>query len=743
MPAASSATQTSVFLLTAVWGKRFIDFFCEFTLPTLLSDGNIPLLRQNAPTHFIVATTQEGRAQIEAATIHHTLQQQCAISYLELDDQNLSRTSHWEIWHKLLERAAEVQSPGYALFVIPDCIYVDGLLDRIHASLERGADAIYYPLPQISLEDFLAQKPANIAPLTAEHCQRLWLELLNPKHATLSLDSRIQNAHPEYLIAAAPGELTFVELAGHPLAVRMPLQGLNYTLNPLTPDLNVDFLPIGGLSCEPILKYHEQYSHFISPWMTPARVPSLGSWLFHFRDPIFERYSRFFHHAYYNSAGSESNRRSERRLSQYLNHIETVERLARLRNALQNANCHIAASIIPTLELHRTALRRCRPPITVLVPEDSAGLHALLTQLLGQQKPDEVMDAFLATTLPGHWSLRIGMHFELQTTAQGPRIRGVFCPRTTAFTPASDDAWMGTVLGPPVQVTSDVYYQVFRPIRYRSRTCEDIELSTLRTEPTLPTVPAMSPSPIKSRLKSVLVRTYSRAGNIPLLRPLAVVGRNLYRGARGKRAVWTYGHTIPVQFAPQCADARQYRPANALNSVLSARTAIEPLIGRLGLSPDRHKVVERLRNIQAEFAKEVDWNANLAHSDALLQFEAGVHFTLTGDKKRALKAFSKVTEDPELETRAQFSPAYIQAYVRSAEFVGAELERQGKREEALRLYRKILDLKVPASQIAGRAAAIAWRSGRLAESIGLSQDAMTWDANFSLHRVINEHLKRL
>jgi tetratricopeptide (TPR) repeat protein len=100
-----------------------------------------------------------------------------------------------------------------------------------------------------------------------------------------------------------------------------------------------------------------------------------------------------------------------------------------------------------------------------------------------------------------------------------------------------------------------------------------------------------------------------------------------------------------------------------------------------------------------------------------------------------------------LERRARFSPAYLQAYIRAAEIVGADLERLGQPKEALLLYQRILALRETAPAIAVRAVKLAWRSGKLKEAAAMSSAALETDNNLSagraLHGALNHRLSGL
>ena len=54
-----------VLISTAVWGEPFIDKFLEFTLPNLMSKGNLGGASWLDGSRFLIATTAQGAEQID------------------------------------------------------------------------------------------------------------------------------------------------------------------------------------------------------------------------------------------------------------------------------------------------------------------------------------------------------------------------------------------------------------------------------------------------------------------------------------------------------------------------------------------------------------------------------------------------------------------------------------------------------------------------------------------------------
>lgn len=742
-----------VLLVTTVWGTRFVDFFLNRTLPTLLTANNLPSLASRTQISYAIATTAEGRLQIEASPQFAATLRYVQPFFQILQDDHLSATSHWQIWHGLLQEATGTNRQRLAMFVIPDCIYVDGILNEIFDSFAKGADAVYYPLPQISLQDFLesSRNSGRVAPLARKECERMWIDLINPKHATMSVSSPLYNAHPEYLISARKAAIDFIELAGHPLAIRMPLNNASYTLNPLGDEVEVGMLPIGGLSCEPLLKYHEQYSHF--PAVSGlARYTTFGSWTYRFREGPLSLYSRCQHAARY---GGENVSPPSKRLNCLLEQIETVQKIFHVRNAVSDRACRAVQELIALLAVERTWLRRFRrhASLTVFVPDDAPGMDSLMDQILRQCPPAEVKALLLAHVLPGTIRLKRGTSFELscQDLCSPGTIRGVVNATSDPFMPARC-AWMGVVSCEAFDVAPGLRCIPFRPIRFRSA-----ELGTVAVEEQKPEV-LVSEATIQVRvpIKSRLVRAYNRANEIPVARAVAFWSRNGYRRLIGKKALPSPGE-LPRQapdvrndaimpprnlFGPETADLADYASANAANSVSGARAVTKSLLRRIGVPAANHTVMQRLERIERELSKDVDWEGNCRHDDPLMRFEAGIHFLLHGNRDRAIRVLRTVVEDRELERRARASPAYSQAYIRAAEIVGAELERSNRPEEALLLYQQILALRQTSPAIAVRAVKLAWRSGRLKEAAAMSNPALETDNNLSAGRAANGALNQ-
>jgi hypothetical protein len=580
----------------------------------------------------------------------------------------------------------------------------------------------------------------------------MWIDLINPRHATLAISSPLYNAHPEYLISVRRAAIDFIELAGHPLAVRTPLYNTSYTLNPLCDDAEIGMLPIGGLSCEPLLKYHEQYSHF--PGVSGlGRFTTFGGWSHWFREGSLLQYSRCQHVARYNGENASP---PSKRLNYLLQQIELVQIVFHVRSAVSDRTCATVQGLIALLAVERAWLRRFRghASLTIFVPENVPGMAGLIDRILTACPPAEVKALLLAHVLPGTIRLKRGSAFELSCLDlhSAGTVRGVLDAATASFTPARC-AWMGVVSSEPFDVAPGLRCITFRPTRYFSAT-----MGMVTIDEQTPEVLVLSRilKQVKAPVKSLLVQAYGRASEIPALREVVFWMRSGYRRLRGKQTLLAPCEVLPrapsvskgetatprSQFGPETAVVTHYENANAANSVSGASVVTRSLLRRLGVPVASHAVMQRLERIEREFSKDVDWEANCDHEDPLMRFEAGIHFLLNGDRTCALRVLRTVAEDGELERRARLSPAYGLAYIRAAEIVGLELERSGRSEEALSLYRRILALGQMAPAIAVRAAKLAWRSGKLKEAAAMSNPALETDNNLSSARTANGWLNQ-
>jgi hypothetical protein len=156
-----------IHILIAVWDKAFIDKFADYTLPTHLSPGNLPVLSGEARVHYHFYTNAASADYLESrtralapfATIHlrafettlfegRALTQHLAAYSGAAFKNHLNQIS---VFH-LLDEIADKQPAEFLFVGDSDFLYSNGAFPAFFHALQGGAKAVMAPTIRLSLE---------------------------------------------------------------------------------------------------------------------------------------------------------------------------------------------------------------------------------------------------------------------------------------------------------------------------------------------------------------------------------------------------------------------------------------------------------------------------------------------------------------------------------------------------------------------------------------------------------------
>jgi hypothetical protein len=175
-----------IYLSMVVWGRSFVAFFLEFCLPSLLADGNLPAFAKRHGSKFILHTTAEDFAIIEASPVYRALIR-CMTVEPRLIDFSIGNAHvtlarcHRETMHL----ADNNHVP--AIFLSPDTIWGEGALAAVDRHLSSGKRVVFLLSMRLVKEDAepyirkIYNTPNRIAwEVSARELNALALRFLHP-----------------------------------------------------------------------------------------------------------------------------------------------------------------------------------------------------------------------------------------------------------------------------------------------------------------------------------------------------------------------------------------------------------------------------------------------------------------------------------------------------------------------------------------------------------------------------------
>jgi hypothetical protein len=460
-----------VALVCTVWGAKFLEIFCDYSLASLLAPANLPWASASYDLTFVIYTTKADVVQLQAHENVRRVAELVDVKFIFLETlPAAARHGHWIQWQHAFLRAGDFSA---FVLIIPDCVYANSLLQKVLGALAAN-DIVYYSLPQVCLEPIVPRlrrertqvQSHSTLDLTENRIISLFLEYINPKHAVAIYKPDYFITHPEYVLAARKGRLELTELACHPLAVSSRATSLSYSFNPADESPKTAFLEILGFSCELTLKYIEQYFRWRSDRMDLSRCSNLASWDFTFREQGALEYAKTKTDVALSGLEALSQQRTEVTRPQVVyGNAAALYQSAFFSLYSVAASCDKEVRQFIALAMHlpgfRKAIMRQSGPLTIMLPLSIEPVDAL-DRLYSLRKPELLIKFLLAHVVHGKPLLKVGQYFVLdaskrestgQTRLQA--IDGALAPHLTA-------AVTGTITSQPVYLTRDVVVYMTR-----------------------------------------------------------------------------------------------------------------------------------------------------------------------------------------------------------------------------------------------------------------------------------------
>ena len=176
------------YLLLTLWGHRFCDIACRFTFASLLSERNIPFLKDRK-TKFLIATTAEDWKYLEGKPIFRTLRKHINVEFVPNEDTAppLHKYIRMSRGHAMLAERC-FQDKAVAININPDSLYPDGSIAEAIRLQKAGKDVILCAAVRFDMEG-----------VEHELSSRGLIESAKPLNLTMRAATAIglRNFHPE------------------------------------------------------------------------------------------------------------------------------------------------------------------------------------------------------------------------------------------------------------------------------------------------------------------------------------------------------------------------------------------------------------------------------------------------------------------------------------------------------------------------------------------------------------------
>jgi hypothetical protein len=443
-------------LVCTVWGAEFTEFFCRYSLASLLAPTSLPEASAACDFTLLLYTMESDLQRMQMHPNFRRFAELVKIKPVFLETlPSGARRGHWIQWHHALLSTDEFSS---FILLIPDCVYANNAIGQI-ADLLRTKDIIYYCIPQICIEPALPYLDSIMQPAkaidSAGHLDlsdvdiaSLFVRFINPRYAVALQKSDYFVTHPEYALQASPGKINVHELTCHALAINNRAKNLSYTFNPASQSAEIGFLKLLAVGVEYTLKYFEQYFRWPSSGMQLSRYSTLASWSHHFLAHGAKEYSGTATEISASGMAASAIERkpvTSGRMKYGRAILEYNTALYAVYSCLPErcpADVRRAIALALCLPGFRKAFMAERGPLTVLLP-GSDDIVEVLQSIYDLGDPRKVLKLLLMHVLPGRLLLREGQVFILEAMPEHPSYR----PRFRIIEPELSRSLSGMITG--------------------------------------------------------------------------------------------------------------------------------------------------------------------------------------------------------------------------------------------------------------------------------------------------------
>ncbi|MCR9191777.1 MAG: hypothetical protein NXI01_03870 [Gammaproteobacteria bacterium] len=143
-------------ILLGIWGKKYIDDFFRYSLPSLLAPGNIPALATSYETTFLFLSKKTDVALFKRQKAFKTLETRCKVAFLEIDDLIVNgnySTTLTLAFDRAIKHSHEAMLETYFIFLTADYIMANGSFLGLMRYMGKGYSGICTGNFQVNAHD--------------------------------------------------------------------------------------------------------------------------------------------------------------------------------------------------------------------------------------------------------------------------------------------------------------------------------------------------------------------------------------------------------------------------------------------------------------------------------------------------------------------------------------------------------------------------------------------------------------
>ena len=193
------AEYKKMYTATIVWGKEYLDYYIQLSLPTLLAPGNIPCLAKQYELVFLIYTFRADKEKLENAQEFIDLRMYVQVEFIQLDEIDYrylvdGPIARWQnsCYNHALMKAYEASSG--LILLAPDTLYSDGTFDKLQLIVNRGYKAILSRVLNVNRHSVIGQlrsaKQGSIISIYHRDMVNLWCQ-----HAHVCSDYWFEDTH--------------------------------------------------------------------------------------------------------------------------------------------------------------------------------------------------------------------------------------------------------------------------------------------------------------------------------------------------------------------------------------------------------------------------------------------------------------------------------------------------------------------------------------------------------------------
>lgn len=140
----TASRQVPIHIITPVWGTEYTRSFVDIALPSLLAEGNIPVLQDMPGSRYNIYTSDEDRRTIEASPAYQTLLRYVPVSFHPIRAVRDRIENQYVVQSDSYRRGIREADAADAamLFINADIVVANGGVSSLVAALQSGKRAV-------------------------------------------------------------------------------------------------------------------------------------------------------------------------------------------------------------------------------------------------------------------------------------------------------------------------------------------------------------------------------------------------------------------------------------------------------------------------------------------------------------------------------------------------------------------------------------------------------------------------